>query len=104
MAQQVRADGKNARTHYETLSVFNGRALLQLVLETGRTHQIRVHMAYIGHPLTGDFLYGTEDHSVIGRTALHSYQLCFRHPITGKILEFTQPIPADMERLTKTNP
>lgn len=99
MAQQVRPDGKPARTHYETLRWMNGRSLVRLVLETGRTHQIRVHMAHIGHPLVGDFLYGTEDHSIITRTALHSHILRFCHPVDGRELEFVQPLPLDMERL-----
>lgn len=99
MAQQVRSDGKSARTHYHVLKQHAGRALIQLVLETGRTHQIRVHMAYLGYPLTGDFLYGTEDHSVISHTALHSYKLEFIHPLTGEYLTFTQKLPEDMEHL-----
>jgi len=99
MAQQVRPDGKPARTHYKTLQTARGRALLRLELETGRTHQIRVHMAYLGHPLTGDFLYGTEDPDLISRTALHSHQLHFLHPITGEPLHFIQPLPEDMLRL-----
>jgi len=99
MAQQVRADGKPARTHYETACSANGRALLRLELETGRTHQIRVHMAHIGHPLIGDFLYGTENHSLIPRAALHSHALSFLHPITGERMEFSQPLPPDMEQL-----
>ena len=99
MAQQVRPDGKPARTHYETVSLYGTRTLLRLELETGRTHQIRVHMAYLGHPLTGDFLYGTEDHDLIARTALHSHQLTFTHPLTGEVLSFTQPLPEDMAEL-----
>jgi len=99
MAQRVRPDGKRARTRYEIVRVANERALLRLELETGRTHQIRVHMAHVGHPLTGDFLYGTEDHTIIPRTALHSSTLSFRHPITGQKMEFVQPLPVDMEQL-----
>lgn len=99
MEQMVRPDGKRARTHYETLEVRNGRALLRLELDTGRTHQIRVHMAHIGCPLTGDFLYGTEDRALIPRPALHSAELSFRHPLTGKALEFQSPLPEDMARL-----
>ena len=99
VAQRVRPDGKSARTHYEVLRTAGGRALLRLELETGRTHQIRVHMAHAGHPLVGDFLYGTEEPDLIGRTALHSHALCFRHPITGEELRFVQPLPADMARL-----
>ena len=97
--QMVREDGKPARTHYEVLSVHDGRALLRLVLDTGRTHQIRVHMAHLGHPLTGDFLYGTEDAALIPRPALHSARLSFLHPITGKRLECSLPLPEDMKAL-----
>ena len=97
--QTVRSDGKRARTHYRVLEEKNGRALLRLDLDTGRTHQIRVHMAHIGHPLTGDFLYGTEDRALIPRTALHSAYLSFRHPITGERLEFELELPKDMGRL-----
>lgn len=99
MEQMVRPDGKPARTRYETLEARNGRALLRLELETGRTHQIRVHMAHTGHPLTGDFLYGTEDRELIPRPALHSAELSFCHPITGKALEFHCSLPEDMARL-----
>lgn len=99
MEQEVRPDGRPARTRYETLEVRNGRALLRLELETGRTHQIRVHLAHTGHPLTGDFLYGTEDRSLIARPALHSAQLSFRHPITKAALEFQCSLPEDMARL-----
>lgn len=99
MARRVREDGKPARTHYQVLKTANGRALVRLELETGRTHQIRVHMSYIGHPLVGDFLYGTEDHRIITRTALHSHLLRFCHPITGRELEFVRELPPDMKRL-----
>ena len=99
MEQQVRPDGKPTRTRYRVLSVHNGRALVQLELDTGRTHQIRVHMAYMGHPLTGDFLYGTEDRVLIPRPALHSARLSLRQPITGQELDFTAPLPEDMRRL-----
>lgn len=97
--QTVRPDGKPARTRYETLESIRGRALLRLTLDTGRTHQIRVHMAHIGHPLLGDFLYGVEDPALIPRPALHSSQLSFRHPLTGERLSFTAPLPDDMARL-----
>ena len=99
MEQQVRPDGKPARTRYETIRTTGVRTLLQVELETGRTHQIRVHMSYVGHPLTGDFLYGTEDTNLITRTALHSHRLSFRHPVTGRKLHFVQPLPVDMECL-----
>lgn len=97
--QMVRPDGKEARTHYRVLSMQGGRSLVRLELETGRTHQIRVHMAYLGHPLTGDFLYGQEDQDLISRPALHSAQLTIRHPITGRVMDFSAPLPADMAAL-----
>ena len=99
MEQMVRPDGKPARTRYQLLERWGGRSLVELELETGRTHQIRVHMAHIGHPLTGDFLYGTEDKALISRPALHSAQLSILHPITGERLEFSAPLPEDMARL-----
>lgn len=88
--------GEFARTHYRRLEYKNGYSLVSLKLDTGRTHQIRVHMKYIGHPLPGDFLYNP-DYSVIRRQALHSYRLTFTHPITGKELQFTAPLPNDMK-------
>lgn len=99
IAREVRPDGQSARTRYEVLGEHRGRALLRLELTTGRTHQIRVHMAYLGHPLTGDFLYGTEEPALIARPALHSAHLAFRHPVTGAELTFSAPLPADMAGL-----
>lgn len=90
--------GDRAVTHYKRLQYKNGYSLVSLKLETGRTHQIRVHMKYIGHPLPGDFLYNP-DYTVISRQALHSYKLAFTHPVTGKPLTFTAPLPEDMARL-----
>lgn len=89
--------GEPARTHFTRLETRNGLSLVSLKLETGRTHQIRVHMGYIGCPLIGDYLY-YPDHTRINRQALHSYRLSFFHPITGKALSFTAPLPEDMER------
>ena len=97
--QEVRPDGKAARTRYETLWTDGACSLLRLELDTGRTHQIRVHMAYLGHPLVGDFLYGREAPELIPRPALHSWQVTFRHPITAEELTFTAPLPRDMEAL-----
>lgn len=99
LKRMVRPDGAKSRTRYRVLNEREGRCLVELELETGRTHQIRVHMAHIGCPLTGDFLYGREDKTVIGRTALHSHRLDLRHPITGEALSFTAPLPEDMARL-----
>lgn len=87
--------GDAARTHFQRLAYENGYSLVSLRLETGRTHQIRVHMKYIGHPLPGDFLYNP-DYSNIKRQALHSYRLSFSHPIDGTPLTFTAPLPDDM--------
>lgn len=95
----VREDGLVSRTEYEVLQTTERFTLLRLRPETGRTHQLRVHMAYLGHPLAGDWLYGTEDKNLIARSALHSYELWFTQPITGQELHFTAPIPQDMQRL-----
>ena len=97
--QVVRPDGKEARTHYWVIRSSPSYSLLRLVLDTGRTHQIRVHMAYLGHPLAGDFLYGREDPALISRPALHSARLCFTQPFTGEEFAFESPLPDDMERL-----
>lgn len=99
IAREVRPDGQSARTHYEVVSEHGGRALLRLELETGRTHQIRVHMAFLGHPLTGDFLYGVEAPEIIPRLALHSAEMFLLQPITGEELHLTAPLPDDMARL-----
>ena len=95
----VRADGLPSLTEYETLQVNDRFTLLRLRPQTGRTHQLRVHMAYLGHPLAGDWLYGMEDKTLIARPALHSYELWFTQPVTGQKLHFTAPIPQDMQRL-----
>ena len=92
--------GEAAATRYERL-LYNKNtdlSLLRLRLETGRTHQIRVHMKYIGHPLPGDFLYNP-DFRYIRRQALHSVRLSFPHPFTGEVLDFSAPLPEDMARL-----
>ena len=92
--------GDSARTHYRTLCYNRDTdcSLVELRLETGRTHQIRVHMKHIGHPLPGDFLYNP-DYRLIGRQALHSWQLDFIHPIKKEPLHFEAPLPEDMRRL-----
>ncbi len=94
----VREDGARSITSYETLSTSHGRTLLRLLPQTGRTHQLRVHMAYLGFPLTGDWLYGTRS-DTIDRPALHSHRLVFQHPITGEQIELLSPLPEDMEGL-----
>lgn len=87
--------GERAVTHYRVLSEKNGYSLLSMQLETGRTHQIRVHLKYIGHPLIGDYLYNP-DMEKIDRQALHAWKLTFPHPISGVPLEFEVPLPEDM--------
>ena len=91
-------NGEYACTHYKRLEYKNGYSLVSLKLETGRTHQIRVHLKHIGHPLPGDFLYNP-DYSVINRQALHSYRLTFVHPITGKAMQFEAEMPEDMKAI-----
>lgn len=91
-------NGERAVTHFQRLAQFPGYALIRLRLETGRTHQIRVHMTSIGHPLLGDFLYHPGC-TRMTRQALHSHQLAFTHPVTGEAMEFTAPLPEDMARL-----
>ena len=88
--------GESAVTHFRRICFQNNLSLVSLKLETGRTHQIRVHMKYIGHPLIGDFLYHP-DFSLIRRQALHSHRLSFFHPITKEWLSFTSPLPEDMQ-------
>ncbi len=99
LRREVRPDGGAASTRYETLSAAGGRALVRLELRTGRTHQIRVHMAHLGCPLVGDFLYGKENKELIGRAALHSSHLELTHPVTGRRLVFDAPLPSDMRGL-----
>lgn len=93
--------GQQALTHYSVLDEKNGHSLISLVLETGRTHQIRVHMKYLGYPLIGDYLYNA-DMEYMNRQALHSSYLRFTHPITGRCMEFTAPLPKDMLQVAST--
>lgn len=95
----IRSEGQRARTVYETLAVNEQFTLLRLIPETGRTHQLRLHLSAIGYPLAGDWLYGAEDRALIARPALHSYELSLAHPLTGQELHFTSPLPEDMQRL-----
>ena len=99
--REVNALGKYARTDYKIIRRLNGASLLEVSPITGRTHQIRVHMAYIGHPLMGDFLYGSENEGIISRHALHSYKIQFKLPFSGKEKAFEIPLPCDMERALK---
>lgn len=94
----VAENGARAVTNYEPIKTVSGRTLAAIRLETGRTHQIRVHFSYIGHPLEGDDLYGGSLDN-IGRQALHCGELSFFHPILEQRLEFSSPLPEDMARL-----
>lgn len=100
--RMVRGDGKEARTDVHVLERFtkNGSHLtkVSLILHTGRTHQIRVHMGWLGHPLAGDDLYGGAE-TLIERQALHCSLLAFNHPITGERMQFTGELPVDMKNL-----
>jgi len=97
----VVADGKASVTHYETLEAFPGASLLEIHLETGRTHQIRVHMSAHRHPCVGDPLYGADPtlSAKLGLTRqwLHAHQLAFTHPATGEWVQFSSPYPADFQ-------
>lgn len=91
-----RNSGKSARTTISLLQAADRHCLVRCKLHTGRTHQIRVHMAAIGHPLVSDELYGGAAAGGIMRQALHALQLAFDHPVTGQALSFAAPLPADM--------
>lgn len=90
--------GEDAVTHYKVVKEANGHSLVSLRLETGRTHQIRIHMKYLGYPLIGDYLYNP-DMEYMTRQALHSHHMEFTHPITGAHMSFTAPLPEDMARV-----
>jgi len=87
--------GKEARTNYKVRQELRGHSLVELYLETGRTHQIRVHMAHLGHPLVGDTTYGHASH-LVDRHFLHAFHLGFKHPITGEPLDFKIDLPPDL--------
>lgn len=91
--------GKRAITHYRVAESKNGRALVRLRLETGRTHQIRVHLSHMGHPIAGDFLYGTELDALPGRFALHSARIELNHPLTGARIQIDSPLPEALQGL-----
>ena len=92
----ISENGQPSTTHYEVIKEFNGYSLVKCILETGRTHQIRVHMAAIGHPLIGDDLYGSIS-DLIDRQALHCYNLQFVHPVNNNVLNFYGELPIDFK-------
>jgi 23S rRNA pseudouridine1911/1915/1917 synthase len=100
ITRQVRDDGKRAITHFNVKSIHKDTTLVEIKLETGRTHQIRVHFSYLGHPLLGDELYGgTRDQ--IKRHALHCHYITFQHPFEARILKVYSELAADISRLTE---
>lgn len=94
----ISENGQSSITHYEVLKEFDNYSLVKCSLETGRTHQIRVHMSAINHPLIGDTLYGSIS-DFINRQALHCYKLCFIHPISKKLMNFCSDLPLDFKNL-----
>lgn len=99
ISREVGEGGESAVTHYETVCACDAASLLRVVIDTGRMHQIRVHLSYLGHPLYGDDFYGG-DTSLISRHALHCGQVSFLHPVTGRRVTCKTPFPADFEALT----
>ena len=97
--RSIMPEGQSARTEYRTLATNERFTLLRLVPQTGRTHQLRLHLSAVGYPLAGDWLYGVEDRALIARPALHSYTLALTHPITGERIHLTAELPEDMRRL-----
>jgi len=91
--------GQHAVTHWKSEGVYGGYSLVRLRLETGRTHQIRVHLSAMGHPIAGDFLYGTELPELPRRFALHSARICLKHPMTGEGIDIGCPLPDELKRL-----
>lgn len=104
VARKVRPDGALAVSHYEVLTAGEELSYVRLVPKTGRTHQLRVHMAHIGCPLLGDWLYGTEAPEEIARPALHAHTLTLVHPVTKELLRLTAPLPPDFCRCLRRVP
>ena len=99
--RMIRPDGKAAKTDYCVLERQGNRALLRLRLQTGRTHQIRVHLAWAGAPIVGDYLYGKDEEKLPGRFALHSAYLSLRHPLSGEYLTFESDMPPELRDLLR---
>ena len=96
--RDVSPNGVTAITHFEVLKRFKNYTKIKYILETGRTHQLRVHSKYMGHPIIGDTLYGSKS-KIINRQALHAYKICFIHPISNKEIIIKTEIPDDMQIL-----
>ena len=102
--REIRQEGKQARTHYRLLRSTGERSLVLLRLDTGRTHQIRVHLQALGCPVTGDFLYGQEHPALPGRFALHSHRVVLQHPFSGQSLALESPLPPELTALLDATP
>lgn len=100
MEREISENGDIAISHFELIKNFENYAEVKYTLETGRTHQLRVHSKYIGHPILGDTLYGKKS-DLIDRQALHAYQISFIHPISKKLIFLKAPLPQDIENLIK---
>lgn len=98
MEREINPNGQTAITHYTLIQNYENYCLVEFKLETGRTHQIRIHSKHIGHPILGDTLYGTET-NLISRQALHAYKICFLHPITHQKMTFQIDLPEDMQKI-----
>lgn len=96
--RMVDENGAAAITHYSVLEEHDNISVVECVLETGRTHQIRVHLSALGHPIIGDTLYGSEKNSIASRQLLHAYKLEFIHPLTKQIVTYTAPVPDDLRK------
>ncbi len=94
----VSIDGDDSITHYNVIKTNGNISVVHVILETGRTHQIRVHFSHIGNPILGDTLYGTSS-ELISRQALHSYKVTFLHPVSHNTIELTAPLCEDMKKL-----
>ena len=101
ITREVGEGGKDSVTHWRSLATDGEITLVRVVIETGRTHQIRVHMSWLGHPLAGDTMYGT-DEEILPRHGLHCARTAFIHPITGERVSLVSPIPADMRSLLES--
>ena len=100
--REIREDGDLATSHFKVLERFNNMTLVEYTLETGRTHQLRVHSKYIGHPIVGDSLYGLQS-PLISRQALHAYEVSFFHPINKEKMLIHSDLPDDIKRLIDAN-
>jgi 23S rRNA pseudouridine1911/1915/1917 synthase len=97
--REVFEGGQRSITHYEVIDSYKNGDLVKATLETGRTHQIRIHFSHLGHPIYGDSLYGASEESYIDRQALHAYKLIIPHPRTGEELILKSELPEDMKKL-----